>query len=153
MQYRFSPIQDKEKLIEAVTYVATQTSDLAKKIIGQTLPITSLTIFTHDSEEYDRLVTILHELGKPYNEHNGPRVALFEPIKVGEHSIAHLRIRKPDQDRPHVGCNDFDVSDYQEFKSKHLIVDAKNLRLIERPNYEMIEFFDPEYDVLAYIVS
>jgi len=39
MQYRFSPIKTKEKLIEAVKYVANQTSILSQKIIGKSFPI------------------------------------------------------------------------------------------------------------------
>jgi hypothetical protein len=52
-----------------------------------------------------------------------------------------------------VGCNDFEVQDYKKFKAEYLPKHPSNLRLIERPEYEMVEFFDPDYDVLAYVVS
>src|SRR3989344_5155552 len=124
-QYRFSPIQDKEELVDAVRYVATETTRLAEKVIGESFPIKSLTIFSHDQSEYESLIEILFEVGRPYNENNGPRVELFEPIRIGNNSIKYLRIRKPDAERPQVGCNDF----------------------------EMIEFRDLSFDVLAYVVS
>jgi hypothetical protein len=151
--YRFSPIQNKEKLLEAVTYVAMQTSSLCQKVIDQVFPIFSLTIFAHYPDEYEMLTKLLHEMGEPFNENNGPRVLLREPIKVGEHTITHLRIRHPDPYRMQVGCNDFNVPDYTDFKEKYLISHPDHLRLIERKEYEMIEFFHPDFDVLAYVVS
>src|SRR3989338_10774405 len=151
--YRFSPIKDEKQLREAVVYVTEKTSDLAKKVIDKTLPISSLTIFAHYSDEFEKLSGIVKTLGNFVNENNGPRVALREPIKVGENTIIHLRIRKPDPYRMQVGCNDFDILDYETFKNENLSKYPNNLRLIVRENYEMIEFFNPDYDVLAYILS
>lgn len=151
--FRFSPIESEEKLIEAVTYVATETSQLCEHIIGHPLPITSLTIFSHYPNEFEKLTEILLSLGNLWNENNGPRVTLHTPIVVSGHTITHLRIRKPDTKRPQVGCNDFDVANYETFKSTYLNTHPENLRCIVRPEYEMIEFFDPNFDILAYIVS
>jgi len=151
--YRFSPIQDREQLNKAVVYVATKTSELCGRIIGQTLPITSLTIFAHYLEEYEHLIKILNELGTYYNENNGLRIVLNTQIKIGNNTITHLRIRKPDPYRMQVGCNDFYVENYSEFKKQYLTTHPNNLRLINRAEYEMIEFFDPDFDVLAYVLS
>ena len=151
--YRFSPIRDKEQLIKAVKYVAKQSTKLCKKAIGMRLPITSLTIFSHYPEEYERLIGIFVGMGSPHGENNGPRVALSEPVSASRHTIRFLRIRKPDQYRMQVGCNDFDVDNYAEFKDAYLTQHPQNLRLITRQDYEMIEFFDPDFDVLAYVVS
>ncbi|RJQ28550.1 hypothetical protein C4571_03340 [Candidatus Parcubacteria bacterium] len=150
--YRFSPIESKEKLIEAVRYVVEKTSTLSEKIVGKSFPITHLTIFAHSQDEYENLVEIQDKLGKFYNENNGPRVTLHEPITIGKDHITHLRIRKPDPERSQVGCSDFET-DYESFKRQYLSSHPNNLRLIERPAYEMIEFFDPAFDVLAYVVS
>lgn len=92
-------------------------------------------------------------MGTAYDENNGPRVMLHAPIIVGENIITHLRIRKPDPERPQVGCNDFAIEDYEAFKTKYLSRFPENLILIERSDYEMIEFRHPDFDVLAYIVS
>ena len=140
-------------MIQAIHFVVNKNSAMSEKIIGQVLPISSLTIFSHYPEEFEYLSKLALELGELYNENNGPRVTLNEPIKVNNNTITHLRIRKPDNERPQVGCNDFDVKDYTEFKGKYLPIHPDNLRLIERPNYEMIEFHHPNYDVLAYVVS
>lgn len=151
--YRFSPIKDEKQLREAVVYIAEKTSELARKIIGKTLPISSLTIFTHYPGEFEKLSEIAKTIGGFFNENNGPRVALHEPIKAGENTIIHLRIRKPDPYRIQVGCNDFDVPDYETFRNENLSKYSDNLRLIKRADYEMIEFFHPDFDVLAYVVS
>lgn len=145
-------IQDKTELIEAVAYVARETTRLCQSIIGKSFPIKSLTVFTHDEMEYKLLFAILATLGKPYNYNNGPRVELFESIMVDNNKITHLRIRKPDIERPQVGCNDFEM-DYKLFKKEYLLKYPEHLKLIIRPEYEMIELHDDKFDVLAYVVS
>lgn len=151
--YRFSPIKDEKQLREAVIYVANKTSELARKIIGKPLSISSLTIFAHYPDEFEKLSGVAKTIGNFFNEHNGPRIALHKPIKVGEDIIAHLRIRKPDPYRMQVGCDDFDIPDYETFKNENLLKYPNNLRLIKREDYEMVEFFHPDFDVLAYVVS
>lgn len=145
-------IQNQEELIGAVKYVASETSKMAQKIVGKAFPIKSLTIFAHSQSEFELLVEILAKIGKPYNYNNGPRVELYEPIEVEENHITHLRIRKPDPKRPQVGCNDFET-DYEVFKSEYLSKYTDNLNLIKRPEYEMIELHDKEFNALAYVVS
>ncbi|TXH00352.1 MAG: hypothetical protein E6P95_03725 [Candidatus Moraniibacteriota bacterium] len=153
MNYQFSPIQNETDLKKAVVYVAEHSSQMCERIIGKTLPIHTLTIFAHTDVEFDQLKSILATMGTPYNENNGPRVSLHESIAVGNNAITHLRIRHPDLERPQVGCNDFDVEHYETFKSEYLEKYPKGLVLIKRPEYEMIEFHHPDFDVLAYIVS
>lgn len=145
-------IQNQKELVEAVKYVVSETSKMAQKIVGKTFPIKSLTVFAHSQSEFELLNEILAKIGKPYNYNNGPRVELYEPIEVGENCITHLRIRKPDSERPQVGCDDFETN-YEAFKSECLSKYAGNLSLIKRPEYEMIELHDREFNVLAYVVS
>ena len=145
-------IQNRDELFEAVKYVALETTRMAQKIVGNVFPIKSLTVFAHSQLEFELLCEILAKIGKPYNYNNGPRVELYEPIEVGENRIIHLRIRKPDPERPQVGSNDFE-NDYETFKSGYLSKFPDNLSLIKRPEYEMIELHDKDFDVLAYIVS
>ena len=145
-------IKNQKELVEVIKYVASETSKMAEKIVGRTFPIKSLTVFAHSQSEFELLNEILAKIGKPYNYNNGPRVELYEPIEVGENFITHLRIRKPDPERPQVGCNDFET-DYGDFKSEYLSKHANNLNLIKRPEYEMIELHDKEFDILAYVVS
>lgn len=151
--YRFSPIRSERKLVKAVKYVAAKNSKLCKKTIGKKLAIKYLTIFSHYPDEYDGLLEILRKSGRLTRTNNGFRVVLRKPIENDGHSIWHLRIRKPDPYRMHAGCSDFVVENYKRFKKSYLKKTRKNLRLIKREKYEMIEFFDPDFDVLAYVVS
>jgi len=145
-------IQNKQELLSTVRYIATQTSKMTLKLCGKTFPIKSLTVFSHSQEEYDLLISIIDEMGKSYNFNNGPRIELYNPIEIDDNKITYLRIRKPDIDRPQVGCNDFET-DYETFKKEYLLNNQTNLLLIKRPEYEMIELRDNDFDVLAYVVS
>jgi len=151
--YRFSPIQNQKELFAAVAYIAEQTTTLCQKITGERLPIPYLTIFAHYPDEYDVMRAIVAELGAITEANNGIAVELDQPLPAAGQSLTRLRIRRPDPYRMQVGCNDFDPGDYPTFKQHHLAAHPDNLRLIERPDYEMIEFFDPDFDVLAYVVS
>lgn len=151
--YRFSPIMNRGKLQEAVVHVARSTSEMVRRIVGVVPPIHSLTVFAHYPDEFQFLSREVLRMGSLFNENNGPRVALHEPIRVGQHTITHLRIRVPDPHRMQVGCNDFDIADYHSFRKKHIPAHSENMRIIPRGSYEMIEIFHPDYDVLAYVVS
>lgn len=150
--YRFSPIQTETELKEAIGYLIKQEAELAAKAVGNSLPITYLTIFSHYADEYDRLVSLVQTWGEVSKANNGVKALLRQPITEQDQNINELRIRKPDPYRMQVGCCDFGIEYYCAFKESHL-TNNPNLRLIERPDYEMIEFFDPDFDVLAYIVS
>jgi len=151
--YRFSPILTKDQLDKAIEYVANKTTELCKKITGNEYPINGLTIFSHYQDEFDKLKRIAFGLGTLHEEHNGPYVKLFDPISLPHNQLELLRIRQPDPYRSQVGCNDFKVPNYEKFLNQFLKANPNNLRLIKRPEYDMIEFFDPDYDVLAYVVS
>ena len=143
---------NKNELIQVVKYIASETSKLSKKIVGEIFPIKSLTVFSHSLAEFELLQNILNEIGKPYNFNNGPRVELYKPIEIENNLVTHLRVRKPDLERPQIGCNDFEI-DYFNFKEKYLTKYPSNLSLIIRSEYEMIEFHDDAFNVLAYVVS
>jgi hypothetical protein len=143
--YRFSPIQTIDQIKEATRYVAERTSQLSDVVIGVKLPIIYLTLFTHYDDEYDQLIKHIANLGETSVASNGIRVKLKEPIAVEEQKITDLRIRKPDPYRTQVGCCDFKTNDYVYFKDKYLSKYSQNLRVIERSEYEMVEFFHPDF--------
>ena len=150
--YRFSPIKTRESFLEAVGYVASETTKMCQKITGNKYSISSLTIFSHYINEFESLQKILLEMGELKAENNGPYVKLHNSIKLPFGDLSFLRVRKPDPYRMQVGCNDFEVPDYEQFKSEFLDK-GDGFRLIEREEYEMIEFFDPDFVVLAYVLS
>lgn len=150
--YRFN-LTKKKNLLRAIRYVANETSRLIERTIGRELPITYLTIFAHRQEEYERLITFATELGKPEETKNGLRFNLTEPIRTRSGSLKKLRIRKPDPYRTQVGCADYDVGDYTDFRDKQLEKHPYNVRLVERQGHSMLEFHNPDFDVFAYVFS
>ena len=150
--YRFSQIYTQEELLIAIKYVAAKATELCQKITSQTYPIDYITIFCHYPEEFNFLKQTALELGDLKSENHGPLVELGTPLELINGQLKSLRIREPDPYRMQVGCADFTVSDYQEFKNQFL-GKSENLRLIERLDFEMLEFFHPDFDVLAYILS
>ena len=151
--YKFSPIKTKEKTLEVIDYIATEMNKLCKKVTGQVYPIEGLTIFSHYPEEFEVLKEIVLSMGTLDSEVNGPYVKLKNPIQLKNNKLELLRIRNPDPYRLHVGCGDFRVPNYAKFKKEYLNKNQNNLRLISRQEYDMIEFFDPDFDVLAYILT
>lgn len=151
--YRFSPITDEKAFITTVQYVAEQVKNLTLQATGNRYPLSYLTLFSHYPQEHQFLLTLIDGLGDVQAANNGLRVALTTPIEAGEQTIAQLRIRQPDPYRTQVGCADLAVGNYAVFKEQYFNAEHPNMRLIERPDYEMIEFFDPDFDVFAYVVS
>jgi hypothetical protein len=150
--YKFSPIESEVELQQAIAYVYEQSALLCEKVVSQKLPSEYVTIFTHYETEYVNLINIINGWGESSVVENGTKTNLNNPITVGENLIRELRIRKPDPYRMQVGCCDFTVNSYQSFKNSYLSGN-KNLRVVSRPTFELIEFFDPDFDVLAYVSS
>ncbi len=151
--YRYSPIANEQVLHEAIAYVAEASSALCRQVVGEVFPITSLTVFAHYPSESICLKKLLLTMGEQVGNTNGPRVALHAPINLGSHTITHLRVREPDPYHAQVGCVDLNVPDYDLFKRDFLATHPNNLRLLVRPEYELIELFDPDADVLGYVLS
>lgn len=143
-----------EDIRKIATYVANKAASLVERVLGEKLPILYVTIFAKTPHEFERFVEWASVIGSKSEANNGYRFSLKEPIQTTAGQVKHLRIRYPDIYRSQLGCADFEVSDYKTFKSEKLAKHPDNLRLIERPEYEMLEFY--EYvpnEVLAYIVS
>ncbi len=159
--YRFSPIISLEELLEAWRHIHEESYKLCMNSFDQYLDNSgNLGIFCHYDDEYDRLVKIRETLTEPSDNPNQKYFRLHEPIiyKASESAPAwiytHLYIRKPDPYRHHVGDLDFYLppSDYQKLKQE--FTKWKSLpwsRLFPRTDLDMIELYDPDSDVLAYV--
>lgn len=150
--YRFSPITTAAELTEAVGYVANATQELSQTVLGEAYPISFLTIFSHYESECECLVELLGELGERSEANNGVKCVPRETIDGVPESVQALRIRQPDPYRTQVGCCDLVVDEYAAFKKRYL-GSTQYVRCIERPEYEMLEVFHPDFDVFAYVVS
>ena len=127
--YRFSPIQNKEQLMEAIKHVHLACHALCMQSIDKYLPVAgNLGIFCHyDSEA---------EGGVP------------------ETTYTYLYIRKPDPYRYQVGDLDFymDPDEYADLKQLLLKSEGvKGARVYYKPEKDMVELYDPDIDALGYV--
>lgn len=166
-RYRYSPINTKAKLLEAVEYIVKQTTLLLFNLEGQFFVTEYVTIFAHYQDEYEALLEICAQLGESEETNNGMKYILREPLKIlagrievngniedNYDEIKYLRIRKPDPYRMQVGCCDLDLrAGYYYLENDVDVIPSDNKRKIVRPDLEMLEFFHPDYDVLAYGVK
>ncbi len=159
--YRFSPIESKEQLLEAITYTHFACHKLCKQSFGTDLPVAgNLAIFCHYDDEFDRLVTLRNELAEKSDNPSQKYFKLLEPIvmpaqeDVPAATYTHLYIRPPDPYRHHVGDVDFHVEQNGYDELRLALAGgkpSKGARMFPRSDLDMIELFDPEIDVLAYV--
>ena len=120
----------------------------------------NLGIFCHYEDEYSQLIELRKTLTEPSDNPNQKYFKLHEPIVFEATEYApkaiytDLYIRKPDPYRHHVGDMDFylEPMEYEKLKKEFL---SDNLlpwsRLFPRADLDMIELYDPDSDVLAYV--
>lgn len=143
-----------QELEQIAQTVANKVGQFVERTLGRKLEIRYLTIFAHTPGEYAQLIETARELGKGSEANNGEKFELAKPLQTEYGNVRMLRIRTPDVYRSQLGCADFSVEDYEAFKAEELPRHPDSMRLIERSQYEMIEFFSYEpNDVLAYVVS
>lgn len=159
--YRFSPIKSKKELFDAIRHIHFEGYKLCKQTFGYYLPNAgNMGVFCHYDDEYGRLIKIRKELTEPSDNVNQKYFKLHKPIIISakgdipETTYTYLYIRKPDPYRFHVGDLDFylDPKEYGKLK-KSLIADKKlnGARVFDRTDLDMIELYDPDVDVLAYV--
>lgn len=159
--YRFSPIENKEQLIEAIKYVHFACYKLCKQSFDEHLPNAgNIGIFCHYDDEYEQLLAIRKELTESSDDPNQKYFKLHEPIiipaqeDVPETTYTHLYIRKPDPYRHHVGDIDFYLAPEQYKVLKQSLLDGKVIkgaRVFPRNDLDMIELYDPDIDALGYV--
>lgn len=159
--YRFSPIADKEQLIEAIRHTHFACHDLCKQSLGKYLPNAgNIGVFCHYDDEYERLVAIRKEITEPSGNPDQKYFKLYEPIVIAaqddvpETTYTYLYIRRPDPYRHHVGDVDFYLEQQQYDNLKQSLIDGKKIkgaRVFPRNDLDMIELYDPDVDTLGYV--
>jgi hypothetical protein len=152
--YRFSPLKNSQECTEALEFIHHKLRELSELVLEEKLPINTLKIFAHYPDEYDFLRSWANEIGVAENDNSTTSyyVKVTQQFTVNGESIEYVGIRVPDPYRSQVGCGDFVVPNYEEFKSKYLGHSAY-IREVKHPNYQMLELFHPDIDVLGYIVK
>ncbi len=105
-------------------------------------------IFCQSKREFKQLLKLAEKLGHVVKQTPTGPLFHIKPLKTIAGDLRLLKIRKPDPTRPEEGDADFTVVEYERFKKKHL--KFSNFKLIKRPNLEMIELVDKEFNVRAY---
>lgn len=148
--YRFSPIKDTETFEKVLNYITVELDKLSQKLLGESLPINTLKIFPHYLDEYDYLHKLIEPMGPkaPFNSETSLYVEVKKEIEG--FTIDYLGVRVVDPYRLHVGCGDYEIKNFEEFKTKYLHT-SPYIREIEGRD-DMIEFWHPDFDVLGYVV-
>jgi hypothetical protein len=158
--YRFSPIEDKNKLLEAINYIHVGCHELSMSSFGIYLPIVgSIGVFCHDDDEYERLLAIQKEMVDQSDDYDGKYFRLHEPIIIPKTDdvpaavYTHLYIGKPDQSRAQVGELDFYMPPAEYEKLKQSLLDGKELKglQIDQSDTNMVDLYDPDNDTSAHI--
>jgi len=112
-------------------------------------PVNYTCIFTHNLDEYEELVGTAIQLGTmALDTAMSPVIRLDRPIDTVAGQLDLIKIRKPDPKRTERGDADFTLPNYKSFKNRQLGKDGWSL--ISRPEMEMLELIDSDFDVLAY---
>jgi hypothetical protein len=158
--YRFSPIQSKAQLLEAIRHIHLSCYALCKQAFGRYLPNSgNVGVFCHYDDEYTFLTRLRVELTEATDNINQKYYRLHEPIiipaqgDIPETTYTHLYIRKPDPYRHHTGDVDFslEAGEYAKLKQELQHTVIKGMRLFERTDLDMVELHDPDVDALAYV--
>ena len=157
---RFSPIENTDQLLKAITYTHLKCFELCKKVFGRYLPVAgNIGIFCHYDDEHIFLTKLREELTEESDNWIEKYYRLHKPITipsqgdVPETTYAYLYIRKPDQ-HEEVGDADFvlESKKYSELKNSLLQgKEIKGMKVFDRPGLDLIKLFDSDFDVLSFI--
>lgn len=159
--YRFSPISTYEQLMQAIEHIHFECYKLCKHSFGKFLPNAgNIGVFCHYDDEYSFLTDLRKQLTQDTYNVDQKYFLLHKPIDIPakddipQTTYEYLYIRKPDPYRFHVGDVDFylPLDEYTLLKQEMLNGEKVNgARVFERPDLDMIELYDYDSDVLAYI--
>jgi hypothetical protein len=147
--YRFSPIKDEDSLFEVYEYITGELEKLSNKLFSEALPITTLKVFPHYPDEYKFLYKIVSNMGSAASFNSKTSYYATVKKKMKGYDINYLGVRIVDPYRLHVGCGDYEIDNYDEFKQKYL---SKSPFVREFQDKDMIEVWHPEFDILGYVI-
>lgn len=144
---------NEEEFDKIVNYIVDEGEKVKKKYLEEeTGPVDYLAICCRDGKEKQELLSLTRTLGTVAQETpTRPNFKLRVPIMTKSGPVRLVKIRNTDPLKHQRGAPDFRVNDYEAFKKKYL--GKKNINLIDRKTFEMIEIWDPEADVLVYFCS
>lgn len=160
--FRFSPIQDKTRMLEAINHIHFACHALCKQSLGKYLSVAgTIGLFSHYDEEYTFLTKLQEQLVDFSESVNGKYFRLHKPIVIPLKNgipktiYTHLYIRTPDPYRNQVGDADFYLESEKYVQLKQSLLGGaviKGARIVpKRPDFNYVELYDPDIDALGYI--
>ena len=160
--FRFSPIKDKAQMMKAIQHVHFACHTVCMQSMGRYLPVAgNVGVFCHYDDEYAFLTKIREELTDSTESINGKYFCLHEPIfipakgDIPKTTYSYLYIRKPDQNKYQVGDVDFYLEPERYAELKQSLLGGKVIKgargLLNRPDLDYIELYDPNIDAFGYI--
>ena len=147
--YRFSPIKTEAELEEALTYITIQLEQLSLKLFNEKLPINTLKIFPHYFEEYDYLYNLITNLGPKALFSSASNYYAQVDRMINGYGIKYIGVKTVDPYRLHVGCGDYEIYNFEEFRKKQI---NKSKFIRDLKDEDMLEIWHPDFDILGYIV-
>jgi|SRR3989344_819183 len=142
------PILEEQTYKSVLTYIALQSIALIRTVLGQDLPMDTLTVFTHDPVEHIYMVKLLKSYGHVSRKSHGATLYVEVSLTVEGQAIKLLGVREPDETRPQVGYADFLVTNYNDIR------DLSNPYIQEITSglsEKLLEVRHPDFDVLGYV--
>lgn len=147
--YRFSPITSEDTFNKALEYITAELDTLSQKLFDTSLPITTLKIFAHYPDEYEYLHTIVFQMGPQAAFSSETSLYVQVEKEIHGHHIQYVGVRIVDPYRLHVGCGDYEIPNFSDFKNKG----SNKTPLVREFSDDMLEVWHPDFDVLGYVVA
>lgn len=160
-QYRFSPIENNKRLLEAIKYTHLRCFELCKENFGRYLPVAgNVGIFCHYDDEYKFLTSLRGKLTEISDNWNKKYYRLHNPITIPAQGnvpgavYSYLYVRQPDLEKPQVGDVDFVIGKKEFDELKKSLAQGKvikGLKIFDRPDLDLVELSDPDVDAVSFI--
>jgi hypothetical protein len=148
----FGLITDEATYDRALLYIADQASHLAETVIGNSLPLDTLTVFTQTNDEYAAIEPLIRKRGEVSPYTHGDTLYVKTDSNIGGRNIKLLGVRRPDVARPERGYGDYPVDNFSVIERQ-----AKTnsyMKPMQSGNgIKLIELTHPDFDVRGYIVG
>ncbi len=137
-----------EDLKNIVKNIIAQADTLKQQLFSDPAPVNYACIFCQSDDEYSSFIEMAKQMGKVVQNTKAGPVFQIESLPTVAGVLHLLKIRKPDPTRPERGDADFTLSNYDEFKKEH--INQIGFKLIDKGDFEMIEYKSPDSNVLVY---
>jgi len=140
-----------QEFFKIVDYILDKGVELVQKHLEEEeLPLDYVHIFSKSETEYNEFLEIIKTLGKLVDQTpTSLNYQLDEPYKTKHGLLKVIGIRRYDPEKPQRGAPDFRVANYEKFKEKYKHL----MKLIVRPEFEMLELSDAEFDIFVYFLN